>query len=148
MPAAKKRAYNRVVMYDSSSRDSESTGNYPDRATSEEEDVTDDITLEAMIGQEVERIRSQTPMLTPPIGCITEIPSAADAIQPDAIETPIRGQSTSNTGPIDNDHADKTWLKQNIRDDNTSLDIIQEPRRSERIRSAKRVVKLGGVEYF
>ena len=135
-------------MYDSSSRDSESTGNYPDRVTSEEEEVTDDVTLEAMIGQEVERIRSQTPMLTPPIGCSTEIPPAADATQPDTIGTPIRGQSTSNTGPIDNDHAGKTRLKQNIREDSTSLDLTQEPHRSERIRSAKRVVKLGGVECF
>ena len=106
------------------------------------------MTLEAMIGQEVERIRSQTPMLTSSIGCSTEIPQAADATQPDALETPIRSQSTSNTEAIDHDHAGKARLKQTFSDESSSLDLNQEPRRSERIRSAKRVVKLGGVEYF
>ena len=87
-------------------------------------------------------------MLTSPIGCSTEIPPAADVTQPDAFETPIRGQNTSNTEAIDQDHAGKTRLKQNTNDENSSIDSNSEPRRSERIRMAKRVVKLGGVEYF
>ena len=40
MPAKKKRPYNRVVMCDSSSHSSESTSQYADNDTSEEEDVT------------------------------------------------------------------------------------------------------------
>ena len=148
MPTKKKRAYDRVVMYDSSSRDSESTSNYADRATSEEEDATEDTALKAVIGREVERIRSQTPMLTSPIGCSTEISPAADATRQDAFGTPIRGQNTSNTEAIDQVHAGKTRLKQNTNDENSSLDSNSEPRRSEKIRMAKRLVKLDGVEYF
>ena len=124
-------------MYDSSSRDSESTSNYADRATSEKEGATEDTALKAVIGREVERIRSQTPMLTSPIGCSTEIPPAADATQPDAFGTPIRGQNTSNTEAMDQDHAGETRLKQNTNDESSSLDSNSEPRRSERIRTAK-----------
>ena len=135
-------------MYDSSSRDSESTSNYADKATSEEEDATEDTALKAVIGLEVERIRSQTPMLTSPIGCSTEIPPAADVTQPDAFGTPIRGQSTSNTEAKDQDYAGKTRLKQKTNNESSSLDSNSETRRSERIRMAKRVVKLGGVKNF
>ena len=144
MPAKKKRSYNRVVMYDSSSRDSESTSNYANRATSEEEDATEDTALMAVIGWEVERIRSQTPMPTSPIGCSTEIALAADTTQPDD----TTGQNTFNTEAIDQGYAGKARLKQNINDESSSLDSNSEPRRSERIRTAKRVVKLGSVEYF
>ena len=87
-------------------------------------------------------------MLTSPIGCSTEIPTAADTTQPDALGTPIRGQNTSNNEAIDQDHAGKTRLKQNTNNESSSLDSNSEPRRSERIRTARRVVKLGGVEYF
>ena len=66
MPAKKKRSYNRVVMYNSSSHGSESTSQYADNDTSEEEDVTEDATLKEAIDREVERLRSQTPMLTSP----------------------------------------------------------------------------------
>ena len=104
--------------------------------------------LKAVIGLEVERIRSQTPMLTSPIGCSTEIPPAADVTQPDAFGTPIRGQSTSNTEAKDQDYAGKTRLKQKTNNESSSLDSNSETRRSERIRMAKRVVKLGGVKNF
>ena len=66
-------------MYDSSSHDSESTSQYADKDTSEEEDVTEDATLKEAIDREVERTLSQTPMLTSPIGCSTEIPQTTDA---------------------------------------------------------------------
>ena len=53
-----------------------------------------------------------------------------------------------NAEATDQDHTGKTRLKQNIRDESNSLNSNLEPRRSERIRTAKRVVKLDGVEYF
>ena len=148
MPAIKKRPYNRVVIYDSSSHGSESTSQYADNGTSEEEEITEDATLKEAIDREVVRLRSQTPMLTSPIGCSTEIPQTTDATPPDEFGTPIRGQNMHNAEATDQDHTGKTRLKQNIRDENNSLNSNLEPRRSERIRAAKRVVKLGGVEYL
>ena len=148
MPAKKKRPYNRVVIYDSSSHDSESTSQYADNDISEEEDVTEDTSLKEAIDREVERLWSQTPMLTSPIGCSTETPQTTDATPPDEFGTPIRGQNMPNAEATDQDHTGKIQLKQNIRDESNSLNSNLEPRRSERIRAAKRVVKLGGVEYF
>ena len=112
MPAKKKRTYNRVVMDDSSSRDSESTSNHADKNSFGEESTPEDTALKAEIGREIERMRSQTPMPTSPIGCSTEI--ATDAAQPDASGTPIRGQSAANTGEIAQDNAVKIRLKQKI----------------------------------
>ena len=146
MPS-KKRPYSRVVPYDSSSNDSESTSNQADMTTSEEED-TEDITLKAMIEREVERIRSETPMPTSPIGCSTELAPPEDTAQPGTSGTPIRSQNTSGTEIVPQDDTGKTRLKQNVNGESNPLDPTIEPRRSERIRTAKRIVKLGGVEYF
>ena len=77
----KKQGYNRVVVYDSSSRDSDSVNNDADKDSSEEEDIPEDTGLRAEIGREIENLRNQTPMLTPQIGFSTVI--ATDATQPD-----------------------------------------------------------------
>ena len=138
MPS-KKRPYSRVVLYDSSSNDSESTNNQADMTTSEEED-TEDITLKAMIGREVERIRSETPIPTSPIGCSTELAPPEDTAQPDTSGTPIRIQNTSGTETVPQDDTGKTRLKQNVNGESNPLDPTIEPRRSERIRTAKRIV--------
>ena len=115
--------------------------------TSEEED-TEDITLKAMIGREVERIRSETPMPTSPIGCSTELAPPEDTAQPDTSGTPIRSQNTSGTETVPQDVTGKTRLKQNVNGESNPLDPTIEPRRSEKIRTAKTINKLGGVEYF
>ena len=146
MPS-KKRPYSRVVLYDSSSNDSGPTNNQADTTTSEEED-TDDITLKDMIGREVERIRSETPMPSSPIGCSTELIPPEDTTQPNTSGTPIRNQSTSGIETAPQDVTGKIRLKQNANGENNPLDLTIEPRRSERIKTAKIIVKLGGVEYF
>ena len=69
----KKQGYNRVVVYDSSRRDSDSVKNDADKDSSEEKVNPEDTDLRAEIGREIENLRNQTPMLTPPIGCSTEI---------------------------------------------------------------------------
>ena len=145
-PAKKKRLYNRVVMHDSSSCDSEATSNHADKNSSGEENTPEDAALRAEIGREIERMRSQTPMPTSPIGCSTGI--ATDAAQPDTSGTPIRGQSAANTGEITQDNAGKIRLKQKNSAENSKSNFNSEPRRSERIKTAQRVVKLCGVEYF
>ena len=137
MPSKKKRTYNRVEIYESPSRDSDSTSNDADKISSDEEDSPEDTGLKAEIGREIEKMRAQTPMPTSPMGCSTEI--VTDTAQPDVSETPIRGQNTVDADEIEHENTDKTRLKQK-----TNL----EPRRSERIRTAQRVVKLGGGEYF
>ena len=97
-------------MYDSSSNDSKSTNNHADKNSSNEENTRENTALTAEIGREIERMRSQTPMHTSPIGCSTGI--ATDATQPDASGTPIRGQSAANTGETAQDNTGKILLKQ------------------------------------
>ena len=140
MPANKKRTYNRVVMYDSSRHDSESTNNHADKNSSDEECTPENTALSAEIGREIERMRSQTPMPTSPIGCSNGI--ATDATQPDASGTPIGGQNAANTGETQ-DSTGKIRLKKEQNTENSKSKSNLEPRRSERIRTAQRVVKLG-----
>ena len=93
MPS-KKRTYSRVILHDSSSNDSEPTNDQADMTTSEGE-ATEDITLRDMIDREVERLRSETPMPSSPIGCSTELVPPEDTALPDTSGTPIRNQGTS-----------------------------------------------------
>ena len=85
-------------------------------------------------------------MLTPPIGCSTEI--ATDSTQPDQSGTPIRGQSRATTTIVEHETTGKPRLKPKTKVGNHQTKIELEPRRSERIRTVQREVKLGGVEYF
>ena len=142
----KKQGYNRVVVYDSSSLDSDSVNNDADKGSSEEEVNPEETGLRAEIGREIENLRNQTPMLIPPIGCSTEI--ATDATQPDQSGTPIRDQSTATTTTVEHETTGKPRLKPKTKVENHQTKIELEPRRSERIITAQRVVKLGGVEYF
>ena len=142
----KKQGYNRVVVYDSSRRDSDSVNNDADKDSSEEEDNPEDTSLRAEIGREIENLRNQSLMLTSPIGCSTDI--ATDAAQPDQSGTPIRGQSTVTSATAEHETTSKPRLKQKTKVENNQTKTELEPRRSERIRMAQRVVKLGGVEYF
>ena len=135
MPANKKRTYNRVVMYDSSSHDSESTNNHADKNSFGEESTLEDTALTAEIGREIEKMRSQTPMPTSPIGCSTK--TATDVAQPDTSGTPIHGQSAANTGETAQDNTGKIRLRQTINTENSKLNSNLEPRRSERIRTAQ-----------
>ena len=138
----KKQGYNRVVVYDSSSRDSNSVKNDADKDSSEEEVSPEDTDLRA----EIENLKNQTPMLTTPIGCSTEI--ATDVTQPDQSGTPIGGQSTATTTTAEHETTGKPRPKPKTKIENHQTKIESEPRRSERIKTAQRVVKLGGVEYF
>ena len=142
----KKRTYNRVITYDSSSQDSESNETSAPKDSSEEEELPDDTALRAEIGREIDRIRSQTPMPTSPVGCSTKI--ATDAPQPDTSGTPILGQNAPTTAEVEPDEAGKAGLKYKINTENGQSNLNLEPRRSKRIKTAQRVVKLGGVEYF
>ena len=143
----KKRAYSRVVIYDSSNHDSEPDSNHADKDSSdEEEELPDDTVLRTEIGREIYRTRSQTPMPASPIGCSTEI--VTEITQPDTSGTPIHGQNATDTAEVEPDDAGKVELKPRIRTKNSQSNSNLEPRRSERIKTAQRIVKLGGVEYF
>ena len=102
--------------------------------------------MRAEIGREIERLRAQTPTLKSPIGCSTEL--ANNPTQPDHSGTPIHVQEIDDTAETGEESTGKLRSKQkmNIEKKTTRTDL--EPRRSERIRSAQRVVKLGGEEYF
>ena len=92
MPMKKQPKYNRVVVYDSSSRDSDSVAPNADMNGSDTESDSEKTDLETAIGQRVEELRAETPTLTSPIGCSTEI--VTSAAQPDQSGTPVRGQES------------------------------------------------------
>ena len=87
MPMKKKRNYNSVVVYDSSSHDSNSIDTSADKDSSDSEDNTEDTSLKAEIEQEIEKLRAQTPILTPLIGCSTKL--ANNTAQPDRVRTKV-----------------------------------------------------------
>ena len=92
-------------------------------------------------------MREQTPAPTTQVGCSTG--RASNPPQPDVQGTPIHRQTTLDTGIETAEPEDGTTGK--IRaEQNSYFEKKTEPelRRSERIKSARRVVKLGGVEYF
>ena len=91
----KKRNDNRVVVYDSSSHDSNSIDTSVVKDSSDAEDNTEDTELRAEIVRETERLRAQTPMQTSPMGCSTELPS--NKAQADHSGTSIRGQEIDTT---------------------------------------------------
>ena len=89
-----KSKYKRVVMYDSSSRDSESTDTSPggDNLDSEEEEEDrGESDIRAEIGREIERLREQTPAPTMQVGCSTG--RANNPPQLDHHGTPIHRQT-------------------------------------------------------
>ena len=93
MPLKKKLSYSHVVLYDSSSRDSDSIPPSTDKDSSDTEDNHDETDLRAEIGRKIETLRAQTPAMTSPIGCSTAI--APNTEQPDQSGTPIRGQGNN-----------------------------------------------------
>ena len=115
-----------------------------------EEEDPEETDLRAEIGREIERLREQTPAPTTQIGCSTG--RASNPPQPDVQGTPIHRQTTPDTG---NETAEpgkgttgKIWAEQISYFAKNQIKSESEPRRSERIKSARRVVKLSGVEYF
>ena len=92
MPKKKQPKCNRVVVYDSSSQDSDSVAPNADMDGSDTEGDYEETDLETAIGQRVEELRAETPTLASSIGCSTEI--ATSATQPDQTGTPIRGQES------------------------------------------------------
>ena len=117
-----------------------------DEDSSHTENNTEDTNLRAEIGREIGRLRAQTPTLTSPIGCSTEL--ANNQAQPDHSGTPIHGQEIDDTAETGEELTGKLRSKQKSNIEKTQTRTESEPRRSERIRSAQKVVKLGGVEYF
>ena len=91
MPAKKK--HNHVVIYDSSSRESNLSDASPGEDSSDTKEDLEDTDLRAEIGREIESLRDQTPTLTAPIGCSTELVN--NPPQPDHsgryANTPSRG---------------------------------------------------------
>ena len=83
---------------------------------------------------------------TSPIGCSTEL--ANNPTQSDHSGTPIRGQEVADTAETGEELTGKRMSKQKTNIEKSQIRTEPEPRRSERIKSAQRVVKLGGVEYF
>ena len=81
-----------------------------------------------------------------PIGGSTEI--ATDIAQPHTSGTPIHGQNATNIAEVEPDDAVRVGLKHRSRAENNQSNSNLEPRRSERIKTAQRVVKLVGVEHL
>ena len=148
-----KRKHKRVITYDSSSRESNaadpSSGEDNPDSDREEEDP-EETDLRAEIGREIERLREQTPAPTTQVGCSTG--RASNPPQPDVQGTPLHRQTTPDTGNETAEPGEGTTGKiraeQNSYFEKNQIKSESEPRRSERIKSAQRVVKLGGVEYF
>ena len=132
-------------MYDSSSRDSDSIPPSADKDSSDTEDSHDETDLRAEIGRKIETLRAQTPTMTSPIGCSSTI--APNTAQLDPSGTPVRGQKTS-TVIAEQELTGKPRLKQIYKEMKNQVRFELEPRRSERVKTAKRIGKLGGVEYF
>ena len=112
MPMKKKRNHNRVVMYDSSSRESNLTDASVDGDSSDKEDDPEQTTLRAEIGREIERLRDRTPTLTSPIGCSTEL--ANNPPQSDHSGTPIHRQEVDDTTEPGEEPAGKLRPEQKI----------------------------------
>ena len=112
MPLKKKRNYNRVTVYDSSSHDSNLTDASADEDSSDMEDNTKDTILRAEIGREIERLRAQTPTLTSPIRCSTEL--ANNPTQTDHSGTPIHGQGIDDTVETEEESTGKLRSKQKM----------------------------------
>ena len=139
MPLKKNPNYSRVVMYNSSSRYSDSITPNVDRDSSDTESNPEETCLRAEVERQIQTIRDQTPTMTSPIGCSTA--------QLDPSGTPIRGQET-NTAVAEEEMTGKPRLKQVHDEMRNKVRFELEPRRSEKIKTAKSVGKLGGVEYF
>ena len=110
MPMKKKRNCNRVTVYNLSSHDSDLTNASADEDSSDTEYNTEDTNLRAKIGREIERLRAQTPTLTSPIGCSTEL--ANNPAQPDHSGTPIYRQEIDDTAETGEESTGKLKSKQ------------------------------------
>ena len=126
----------RVVMYDSSSRDSDSialNADKDDSATENGSEVTD---LRTEIERTIDTLR-------------THHHSTTSHYDPSG--TPIRCQET-NTGTAEDETIEgltgRIWSKRTNKEMRNKVRFESEPRRSVRIRTSKRVETLGGVESF
>ena len=148
MPTKKK--YKRIITYDSSSRESNTAdlSSGEDNPDSDREEDPEETDLRAEIGREIERLREQTPAPTTQVGCSTG--RASNPPQPDVQGTPIHRQTTPDTETTEpgDGTTGKIRAEQNSYFEKNQTKLKPEPRRSERIKLARRVVKLGGVEYF
>ena len=152
MPS-KKPDYKRVVLYDSSNRDSDSIdASNADKDNPDTDNSSEAGGLRTDIERAIETPWEQTPAMTSPIGCSTAIPPTAIQLVPSGI--PIRGREKitgtaegqtceGQTDKIRLNHVSNKEIRNKVRFENEI-----EPRRSERIKTANRVGILGGVEYF
>ena len=145
IPLEEKTNYRRVVIYDSSSRDSDSITPNADRDSSDTESKSEETGLRAEIGRQIETLRAKAPTMTSPIECSTAIAPTTSQLDPS--DTPIRGQET-NTAVAEEEMTGKPRSKQVHEEVRNKVRFELEPCRSERIKTAKRLGKLGGVEYF
>ena len=109
------------------------------------DDNHDGTGLRAEIGRKIETLRAQTPAMTSPIGCSTAI--APNTAQTDQSGTPIRGQG-NNTAIADQESTGKPGLKQIHKEFKNQVRFELEPRRSERLKTAKRWESCEEIEYF
>ena len=70
MPS-KKPTYSRVVIYNSSSRDSDSMVPNVDKESSDTDSNSEENGLKAEIGRQIETLLAETPTMTSPFGCST-----------------------------------------------------------------------------
>ena len=140
---SKKLTYRCVVMYGSSSRDSDSIVPNVNKDCSDMDSKSVETGLRADIGRQVETLRAQTPTMTSPIGCSTVI--APNTSQLDPSGTPIRIQETNT---VIAEQGNKEGMTGKLRSKQVKVEIRNkvrfelEPRRSERIKTAKRVGKV------
>ena len=136
-----------MVLYDSSNRDSYSIDTpHTDKNNPDTDNSSEAGDIRAEIERTVGALRSRTPAMTSPIGCSTAV--VPNASQHDPSGSPIRYRETitgtvegetnnGKTGKIRPEHVNE-GIKNKVR-----FEKEIEPRRSERIKTAEKVGKLG-----
>ena len=91
----------------------------------------------------------ETPLPTTPIGCSTSSSPRQMPTTQDRDSNPIRSTTTTNgEAEREKDKGNGKTTSQFEKNKKVSFRLAVSPRRSSRIRGAKRTEKMGGIEYF
>ena len=137
MPS-KKPAYNRVVLHEYPSRDSDSTAPNADRDGPDTDNSAEAACVMTEIDRTIVTMRALPPAMTSPIGCSTAIAPTTSRHGPSG--TPIRGRE-ANTGTVEEEIRDGQTSKRRSKHVNEEtrnkgkFENEIEPHRSERIKT-------------
>ena len=120
-----------------------------DKDSSDTDSNSEETGLRAEIGRQYKTLRAQTPTMTSPIGCSTAMAHTTSHLDPSG--TPIRSQETNT---VITKEGNKEGMTGKLRSKQVNEEISNkvrfelEPRISEKIKTAKRVGKFGGVDFL